>query len=96
MLTSKEKKTLARLESDMKMPAWKYILIYGLTFGILLAIFTSAADVLTANAPLSEIFRKRLWVNLAMAPVAGVFFGYILRWLSIKQYAKLKAKETMP
>lgn len=93
MLTPKEKKALTRLESSMKMPAWKYILIYGLTFGILLAIFTAVIDVLTANVPWSEIFRKRLWINLAMAPIAGVFFGYILRWLSIKQYAKLKAKE---
>ncbi len=93
MLTPKEKKSLTRLESNMKMPAWKYILIYGLTFGILLAIFTAVIDVLTANVPWSEIFRKRLWINLAMAPIAGVFFGYILRWLSIKQYAKLKAKE---
>lgn len=96
MLTAKEKKNLARLESNMKMPAWKFILVYGLTFGILLAIFTVAIDVLTTNVPWSEVFRKRLWINLAMAPVAGVFFGYILRWLSIKQYAKLKAKENMP
>ena len=93
MLTTKEKKTLARLESSMKMPAWKFILIYGLTFGILLAIFTAVIDVMTANVTWAEIFRKRLWINLATAPMAGVFFGYILRWLSIKQYAKLKAKE---
>ncbi|NOT51820.1 MAG: hypothetical protein HOP10_11155 [Chitinophagaceae bacterium] len=96
MLTPKEQKTLARLEETMRMPAWKFILIYGLIFGVLLAIITSVIDVLAGGVPVSELFRKRLWINLAMAPVAGVFFGYILRWMQTKQYQKLKEKEHLP
>lgn len=95
MLTTKEQKKLARLEDDMKMPPWKYILIYGMIFGVLLAIITAATD-LFQGITVTEILRKRIWVNLAMAPVAGVLFGAILRWLSIKQYFKLKAKERLP
>ncbi|MEK7224317.1 MAG: hypothetical protein AAB221_01380 [Bacteroidota bacterium] len=93
MLTPREQKTLKRLEAEMKVKAWKYILIYGLSFGVLLAITTAIVDAVTAGAPISGIFKKRIWINLATAPIAGVFFGYILRWLSTKQYAKLKAKE---
>ena len=96
MLTPKEQKTLTRLESELKMPTWKYLLIYGLTFGVLLAIFTAVIDVLIHDIPVAEVLRKRIWVNLAMAPVAGIFFGYILRWFSIQQYQKLKAKERQP
>jgi hypothetical protein len=96
MLTPKEQKILARLEENMRMPAWKFILIYGMTFGVLVAIFTAAIDVLFGGVALSEVFRKRIWVNLAMAPVAGVFFGYILRWMQTKSYQKLKEKEQLP
>ncbi len=97
MLTAKEQKKLAGLEDDMKMPVWKYILIYGvLSFGILLAIITAVIDVVANGVPVAEIFKKRLWINLAMAPVAGVFYGYIYRWLNIKEYHKLKSKEHLP
>ncbi len=94
MLTEKEKKTLARLENDLAMPRWKYTLIYGLTFGLLATIFSLLIDVLAGRVPLSEIFRNRIWISLAMAPVAGLLFGIILRWLSVKHYLKLKRKES--
>ena len=78
------------------MPPWKFILIYGLTFGIMAAVFSAALDVLTGGYTVSQVVRKRIWINLAMAPIAGVFFGYILRWFITRQYAKLKAKEFEP
>ena len=96
MLTVKEKKNLVRLTNVLAMPRWKYLLIYGLTSGLLLAIISAITDVLMAGIPISEIFRKRIWVNLAMAPLAGFLFGTILRWLSVKQYLKLKQKESLP
>ncbi len=96
MLTEKEKKSLVRITDDLAMPRWKYLLVYGLTFGILLAIISSITDVLIVGVPVSEIFRKRIWVNLAMAPFAGFLFGWIMRWLSVKQYIKLKQKESIP
>lgn len=96
MLTEKEEKSLARLKDNLSMPRWKYLLIYGLTFGILLAIISSVTDVLIAGVPVSEVFRKRIWVNLAMAPIAGFLFGSIMRWLSVKQYIRLAEKQSLP
>ena len=96
MLTPKEQQKVVRLEKELKMPSWKYVLIYGLSFGIFLSIGTSIIDVLGQKLPVKEIFKRRIWINLAMAPVAGIFFGYILRWFSIKEYQKLKAKERLP
>jgi len=96
MLTPKEQKTLARLERNLKMATWKYILIYGFSFGLLASFFSAVIDVWAHNLPVTDIFKKKLWINLALAPVAGLFFGYILRSFSIKQYQKLKEKERLP
>ena len=96
MLTEKEKKSFARLKNDLAMPRWKYLLMYGLSFGILLGIISCITDVLFAGVPVSEVFRKKIWVNLAMAPIAGFLFGSIMRWLSVKQYIKLAEKQSLP
>jgi hypothetical protein len=96
MLTEKEKKSLANLTENLTMPKWKFLLIYGLTFGILLAVTSSLADVFLAGVPVAEVLGKRLWINLAMVPVAGFLFAMILRWLNVKQYVKLKQKESLP
>jgi hypothetical protein len=96
MLTEKEKKSFARLKNDLAMPRWKYLLMYGLSFGILLGIISCVTDVLFAGVPVSEVFRKKIWVNLAMAPIAGFLFGSIMRWLSVKQYIKLAEKQSLP
>ena len=94
MLTPKEKKQLTRYEEDLAMPKWKYILFYGLAFGILMVIITSLTDVFFNEITVSEIFRKRLWINLATVPFAGFFYGLLMRWLMVKQYRKLKGKES--
>lgn len=96
MLTEKEEKSFARLKNDLAMPRWKYLLMYGLSFGILLGIISCVTDVLFAGVPVSEVFRKKIWVNLAMAPIAGFLFGSIMRWLSVKQYIKLAEKQSLP
>jgi len=95
MLTDKEKKKITRLKDDLSMPRWKYLLVYGLPFGVLLTIISVVTDVLFAGVSVAEIFGRRIWFNLAMIPVAGFLFGFILRWLNVKQYIKLKEKESL-
>jgi hypothetical protein len=95
MLTEKEKKLLNRYEEDLAMPKWKYVLLYGLSFGLLLVIINVITDLLFDNVTLSEIFRRRFWISLATAPLGGILFGLIMRWLSLKQYRKLKDKESI-
>jgi hypothetical protein len=93
MLTPKEKKRLARLEKHLAMPRWKYLLLYGLPFGILAVLLTSVIDILVQGITVTEILRKRTWLNLVTIPVAGFLFAKILHWLSVKEYLKLKRKE---
>lgn len=94
MLTPKEKKRLERLESDLGMPRWKYLLLYGLSFGILLAIFTTVIDMETRHITLSEMLRRRIWFSLVTIPVTGFLFARILHWLSVKRYLELKRKDS--
>ena len=96
MLTLNEEKRLTRLKEDLTMPKWKYLLVYGLSFGIAIAIISPLIDVLIGWVPLSDIFKRRFWINLAMAPLTGYLFASIYRWLSVKQYIKLKEKNHSP
>ena len=95
MLTEKEKKLLSRYEEDLAMPKWKYVLLYGLSFALLLVIISVITDLLFDNVTLSEIFRRKFWISLAKAPLGGVLFGTIMRWLILRQYRKLKEKESI-
>lgn len=95
MLAPKEKKRLTRLEKHLAMPRAKYLLLYGLTFGILLVVFTTSIDMVQQKTSFAELFRKRIWLNLITIPVTGFLFAKILHWLSVKEYLKLKRKERM-
>jgi len=95
MLTAKEKKALIRIEKNLAMPRWKYLLIYGVSFGLLLAIISSVIDIELREIPVATVLRTSLWINLAAIPVTGFLFAKIIHWLSVKQYLKLKRKEAM-
>lgn len=95
MLTPKEKKRLARLETGFARPRWKYIVVYGLSFGILLVLITTAIDmIMQQGISFAEILKKRIWLNLVTIPVTGFLFAKILHWLRVKEYLRLKRKET--
>ena len=96
MLTEKEKKTFAKLKNNLAMPRWKYLIVYGLPFVIAITIISPLIDVLTGWVPLSELFRRRFWINMAMAPVAGYLFASIFRWLCVKKYLRLIEKNHSP
>jgi hypothetical protein len=93
MLTPKEKKKLASVEETLAMPRWKFILYNGLSFGILLAMISFAADIWIQKVPMDEWFRQKFWFNIAAIPVAGFLFAKIMHWLTVKKYLELKQKE---
>jgi hypothetical protein len=91
MLTPKEQKRLRKCESELAMPKWKYILIYGLTFGVMAFIFSTLWDLI--------IDGKSIQWNLGLLAsflirlvVGGITFGWILRIFVMREYKKLKAK----
>lgn len=94
MLTPNERKKLDKLEKEMKMHPWKHMLILGIGFGLLVAVITAVIQMMIDDMSFAELFRRKLWINLSAAPLMAVFFGYMLRWQRIKQYYRLKEKET--
>lgn len=93
MLTDKEKKLLARHRDDLAMPKWKFILLYGFSFGFLMLIVSSIWDMLFEHLSVSELFGGRFWTYLRVAPIGGFLFGLTMRWVIARQYNKLKGKE---
>jgi hypothetical protein len=77
MLTPQEKKSLARIEKNLGMPRWKFILIYGLIFGVTLVAVTSAIDIVAKRLTVGELVSRRLWINLAIIPISGFLFAKI-------------------
>lgn len=91
MLTTKEQLRLKRYEKDMAMPAWKYILIYGLTFGIVLFIFLSLSDYIFEG--ITFHWNIRLLVKaILIISIGGFLYGWLIRIFVKRDYKKLKSK----
>lgn len=93
MLDPKEKNLLLRIETRLAMPRWKFILIYGLSFGFALVLITSGIDLATKRKTVDEVTGKALWFNLLLIPVSGFIFAKLMHWLTVKKYLELKQKE---
>lgn len=93
MLTPEEKKKLASVERNLNMPRWRFILSYGLFFGLALVLVTSVLEVLTGRATVEQLFLQRFWINLAIIVVSGFLFAKIFHWQLVKKYLALKQKE---
>ena len=91
MLTTKEQKTLRHYEEDLAMPKWKYILLYGLTFSVLMTVFTLLTDLLLKD----NSFNAFGWHFLITVPVATFLYGTLMRWITVRYHQKLKKKELL-
>lgn len=91
MLTLKEQRRLKRYETDLAMPLWKYILIYGLTFGVILFIFLTLSDYffekIVIHWNITLLFRAIITITLT-----GLLYGWILRIFVKRDYKRLKSK----
>ncbi len=94
MLTYKEKKQLTRVSDDLAMPKWKFILVYGSAFGIIMVVVSCITDMLFDKVSVSDLFNRRLWHYLVAMPVGGFFYGVVMHWLYVRQAKKLGQKTT--
>jgi hypothetical protein len=91
MLTQKEQDRLKKYEEDLAMPRWKYILIYGLTFGVMLFILSELSDFIFDKK--SFQWNSDLLISFFVKiTFGGITFGWIMRWGGLKDYKTLKAK----
>ena len=91
MLTLKEQKRLKQYEEMLAFPKKKFFLVYGLYFGIMMFIVTTASDY---------FFRKNsfhwdyyLLISLLIwIIIGGSLYSLLLRWFVKRAYKKLKSK----
>ena len=93
MLTEKQKRQIAKYEEDLAMPKWKYVLVNGLIFSILLVISNWISDFIRNDKSVSEVIADRPWKYLITIPLSTFLFGFLMHWFISIHYRKLKNKE---
>lgn len=95
MLTEKEKKELLNYRQQLEMPPFRYILIHGLTWAILLIILMSLIEYIFLKRSLQVQWEEGLLLRIVIMPFAGLLYGWINRQIILNRYRKLKAKESI-
>jgi O-antigen/teichoic acid export membrane protein len=90
MLTEKEKKRLKKYEEDLAMPKWKFILGYGLSFGIITFILSTVADYFLDNDNFHWSYRL-LITGIGRIVLSGFLFGWVMRKFVKYYYKQLKS-----
>jgi hypothetical protein len=95
MLIEKEQRTMKKFEKQLRLPKWKYILLYGvLLWGGLVLLTMTMSDRFIFNKSFDQQWRNDgLPGRLITLPLAGILFGWVMWKFSRKQLQKLKEKE---
>ena len=89
MLSKSEQKFLADYKGFLQKPKWKVILIYGLSWAVLMIIFTTAFDYFIKG----HLPGRDIWFRLLYFPLGGLAYGLFFRWYVIRRCKKLKGKQ---
>ncbi len=91
MLTTKEQRRLKEYEEYLGMPKKKFILVYGLSFGILMFIGTTVSDYFFDRTNFHWDYRLLISAIIKIS-IGGLVYGWIMRKLIRYSYKKLKSK----
>lgn len=95
MLSENEKKILAAYEKRLQTPKWKFIIVNGLLWGVLVLIFMLVERYFFRKQSLKQQWDDgELLVNLIFLLIAGLVYGWVIRSLIQRKYDQLKQKET--
>jgi len=85
MLTEKEKKLLARYESQLKMPKKKFVSAYGLMWTIVILLVITPLEMISQHLSFQQIINKAPLVRFGLALVLGMLFGiWFWNFISLK------------
>jgi type II secretory pathway component PulL len=94
MLTENEKKILAAYEKRLQKPKWEFIIVNGLIWGVLVLIIMLLEQYFFRGHTFKQQWEQGLPITLIFLFLAGLFYGWIIRWLIKRKYGQLKQKET--
>lgn len=95
MLNEKEKNALRIYNEQLRMPKLKYILIHGLTWGILLLVIMSLIEIFIMKKSLQQQWEEGLLTRIIIMPFAGLLYGWISRRIIEKRFSELQKKESI-
>lgn len=94
MLTEKEQRSMRMYEKQLRLPKWKYILLYGvLLWGTLVLLIMLMYDRFILNQSFEQQWKEGMLSRIIIMPFAGIFFGWFMWRLSQKHLRRLKEKE---
>ncbi len=92
-MTQIEEKQRARMEKDLAIPRWKYIVSNGIAWGISVSVLLFLVDwIIHKKSPASQ-WAEGFWMYLLIMPFAGLLYGWMVRTLLERRYRKLKSRE---
>ena len=88
MLSKREQKLLDTYRPQLEKPKWKFVLIYGFSWAVMVFLATTAFD-LYRGKPLT--FSSAL-ISLAVYLLGGLAYGAFFRWNLSRRMKKLQSK----
>jgi hypothetical protein len=90
MLSNREEKFLADYRTQLEKPKWKFVLLYGFTWAVLVFLATTTFALHQGE---QLAFRKAL-ISLAVYLLGGLFYGAFFRWQLSRRIKKLESKRS--
>ena len=93
MLRRKEEISNAGGKHDAEIPGWKFVLVNGIPFALILMVVSCLFDMIFDHVTIKKLIQNNFWHYLRTALIAVVFIGLIMRWQYIRSYKKLKKEK---
>jgi hypothetical protein len=93
MLSEKDRKLLTMYERQLQAPRWRFIVLNGLLWGVLVLIFMSLVEYFFRKKTFTEQWNDDLPGRLIIMPIAGLVYGWIMRRIAEKKYRELKQQD---
>lgn len=89
MLSKSDTKFLRTYKSELDKPKWKFVLAYGLAYGLVMFVFTLAYDYFFNK----EVFTaKEVLIRFVVWLLGGLAYGLLFRWFVERRVKKLERK----
>lgn len=92
MLDKYEEGFLNQYKTQLQKPKWKFILIYGISWVVLVMAIMLPLEYFVFNKGSFTV--KRFLGSVAIWLIGGMAYGWWLRWYLMKKYRKLQDKAT--
>lgn len=89
MLPKSDTKFLQTYKAELEKPKWKFIVAYGLGYGLVMFVFTLAYDYFFNI----EVFTaKEILIRFAIWLLGGLAYGLWFRWYAQRRVKKLERR----